>query len=82
MNEGVERELVSKIQNMRKEAGFEVTDRIKVYYVADGRVLSVLKKAAFASDVLAVSVEEGRPQGFEKVQSINGEKVTITLQKV
>ncbi len=82
LNEGVERELVSKIQNMRKEAGFEVTDRIKVYYVADGRVLSVLKKAAFASDVLAVSVEEGRPQGFEKVQSINGEKVTITLQKV
>ena len=79
IEEGIERELVSKIQNMRKEAGFEVTDRIAVYYVAEGKAAKVLKKAAFAGDVLAQSITEGQAEGFTKEQSINGEKVTLTL---
>ena len=82
IDEGIERELVSKIQNMRKEAGFEVTDRINVYYLAEGRAAGVLKAAAFAPDVLAVKVEQGSAAGFTKEQSINGEKVTLTLQKI
>lgn len=77
--EGIERELVSKIQNMRKEAGFEVTDRIEVYYTAQGKVSDVLKKAAFAGDVLANCVCEGDAQGYTKEQNINGEKVVLTL---
>lgn len=79
IDEGIEREIVSKIQNMRKEAGFEVTDRIEVYYVAEGRAKGVLAKGNFAGDVLAGKVEEGTAQGFTKEQSINGEKVTLTL---
>ena len=82
IDEGIERELVSKIQNMRKEAGFEVTDRIKVYYTASGRAAGVLKKGAFAADVLAQSIEEGEGEGFKKEQSINGEKVTLTVAKI
>ena len=81
LKEGCERELVSKIQNMRKEAGFEVTDRIEVYYVAEGRALTVLNEAKFAADVLAEKVANGLPQGFTREQNVNGEKVTLTLVK-
>lgn len=79
--EGIERELVSKVQTLRKEAGFEVTDRIRIFYCAKGRAGEALKKAAFASDVLAVSVEEGSADGYSKEVDINGEKVTLTLVK-
>lgn len=79
--EGIERELVSKIQNMRKEAGYEVTDRIEVYYQAEGRAKDILASATFAGDVLANKVEEGLPAGFTREQSINGEKVVLTLIK-
>ena len=81
IDEGVERELVSRIQNMRKEAGFEVTDRINVYYTASGRARKVLAKGAFATDVLANSVTQGTAAGFTKEQSINGEKVILTVVK-
>ena len=79
--EGIERELVSKVQTLRKEAGFEVTDRIRIFYCAKGRAGEALNKAAFASDVLAVSVEEGSADGYSKEVDINGEKVTLTLVK-
>ncbi|MDE7162676.1 MAG: isoleucine--tRNA ligase [Clostridia bacterium] len=79
IDEGVERELISKIQNMRKEAGFEVTDRIEIYFTAQGRVLKILRAGAFASAVLANKVEEGEHSGFTKELSINGEKATLTL---
>ena len=79
--EGIEREIVSKIQNMRKGAGFEVTDRIEVYYKAEGKAQKVLANGGFAKDVLAEKVCEGAPEGFTKEQNINGEKVTLTLIK-
>ncbi len=79
--EGIERELVSKIQNMRKEAGFEVTDRISVRYKAEGKVKTVLARGAFAKDVLAESIDEGFGDGFTKEQNVNGEKVVLTLIK-
>ncbi len=83
LDEGCERELVSKIQTMRKEAGFEVTDRIAVYYTAEGRAEKMLSKGAFAPDVLAVSVAAGSPDGgFTREQNINGDKVTLTLIKL
>lgn len=81
IDEGVERELVSRIQNMRKEAGFEVTDRIEVYYKAEGRALKVLKEGKFAGDVLAGKISEGTADGFTKEQNINGDAVTLTLVK-
>ena len=81
IDEGVERELVSRIQNMRKEAGFEVTDRIDVYYIAQGRALKVLEKGNFAGDVLAQKIAKGPAEGFTKEQNINGDTVTLTLVK-
>ncbi|MDE6356158.1 MAG: isoleucine--tRNA ligase [Clostridia bacterium] len=94
--EGVERELVSKIQNMRKEAGYEVTDRIEIYYKAEGRSLTVLKRASFAPDVLAEKVAAGipatapalggfgvivLPNAFTRDLSVNGDNVRLTILK-
>ena len=79
--EGIEREIVSKIQNMRKDAGFEVTDRIEVYYKAEGKACKVLANGGFAKDVLADKIAEGTAEGYTKEQNINGEKVTLTLIK-
>ncbi len=77
--EGIEREIVSKIQNMRKDAGFEVTDRIEVYFKAEGKAQKVLSKGEFAKDVLAEKVCEGEADGYSKEQNVNGEKVILTL---
>lgn len=82
IDEGVERELVSKIQNMRKEAGFEVTDRIAIYFKAEGRVLKILRAGGFAQSVLAERVEEGAHEGFVKDLVINNEKATLTLVRM
>ncbi|MBQ7368501.1 MAG: isoleucine--tRNA ligase [Clostridia bacterium] len=80
--EGIERELVSKIQSMRKEAGFEITDRIYIYYnVGAGKTQAALAKGAFAGGVLALGVCEGTADGYSKEVEINGEKVLITLVK-
>jgi len=81
--EGIERELVSKIQTMRKEAGFEVTDRIVVSFVAEGNCNKVLTgKNSIASDVLAEKLISGVTDGFIKDWDINGEKVTLAVKKV
>ena len=79
LDEGCERELVSKVQTMRKEAGFEVTDRISVFYAAEGRAKRMLEKGDFAADVLAESVQEGTAEGFTRSLDVNGDKVTLTL---
>ena len=80
--EGMERELVSKIQTMRKEAGFEITDRIYIYYnVEDGKAKGALENGSFKEDVLALSVCEGTADGYSKEVDVNGEKVSITLVK-
>ncbi len=83
IKEGYEREIVSKIQTLRKEAGFDVTDRIKVYYKATGKAKEVLDEGKFAPDVLAVCVKEanGTESGFTKEADVNGEKVAFTLEK-
>ena len=78
---GIEREIVSKVQTMRKEADFQITDRIVIYYQANGKAQEVLRMGAFKVDVLAVEVHEGTAEGYEKTVDINGEKVTLTLVK-
>ena len=81
--EGIERELVSKVQAMRKEADFQITDRVRVYYIAEGKSADVLAAGNFAADVLAVSVEKGAAEDADicKEVDINGEKVTLALKK-
>ena len=82
--EGVERELVSKVQAMRKEADFRITDRIAIYYIAEGKVKETLAMAAFKEDVLAVSVTEGScaDADITKEVDVNGEKVVISLVRM
>ena len=81
--EGIEREIVSKIQTLRKEADFEITDRIIVYYTcADGKVKDAFKKGDIADDVLALSLIEGQVEDKAvREVDINGEKVVLSLKK-
>ena len=81
--EGVERELISKIQSMRKEAGFEVTDRITVNYVTDDAgVRNALEKGKdLKTVVLADSIAEGDADGFRKDLDINGAACTVVVNK-
>ena len=83
IDEGFVRELVSKIQVMRKEAGFEVTDRIALTYSCSGRAQDVLARFGddIAHDVLAVSVTAGEPVGYVKEWDVNGEKVKLGVEK-
>ena len=79
--EGAEREIVSKIQTMRKEAGFEVTDHIEVGYRAEGVALKVLEKGGFAKDVLCDKLS-AVIDGYAKELDINGDKVTLSVKRV
>ena len=82
--EGVKRELISKIQTMRKEAGFEVTDRITVNYLtADQGVEKALTDGEeISSVVLADSIAQGEVEGFKKELDINGATCTLIINKV
>ncbi len=81
--EGIERELISKIQSMRKEAGFEVVDRIIVNYVAkEENVINALTNGKDIKNVvLADAIVEGDAEGFKKQLDINGAECTIILNK-
>lgn len=81
--EGERRELVSKIQSMRKEAGFEVTDRIKIYYQTESKALeSALNSAELKSVVLADEAVKGESDGYTKEIDVGSEKCTVTVIKV
>ena len=79
--EGAEREIVSKIQTMRKEAGFEVTDHIVVGYKAEGVALEVFRKGDFKKDVLCDKLTDVI-DGYAKELNINGDKVTVSVRKI
>jgi isoleucyl-tRNA synthetase len=83
LEEGFVRELVSKIQTMRKEAGFEVMDHIAIGYTADAKVTGIFEKYADAiqKEVLGVSVTNGKLTGYEKDWNINGEAVKLSVEK-
>ena len=67
---------------MRKEAGFDVVDRIKVYYTSDDAgVLEALKSDALKSVVLADAVIEGAGDGYAKELDVNGIKCTVSVVK-
>ena len=79
--EGAEREIVSKIQTMRKEAGFEVVDHISVAYKAEGVAKSVFEKGTYNADVLC-DADGNDFDGYTKEWDINGDKVTISIKKI
>ena len=82
VEEGFVRELISKIQTMRKENGFEVQDRITVGMKDNEKLEKIVRKnEAFLKDItLANEVTYNAVQGFEKAWNINGEKVTLSVQ--
>lgn len=84
IEEGFVRELISKIQTMRKEAGFNVTDHISVTVNGSEKVVDIAlsKKADIACDTLADGIAVAEPKGYTKEWDINGEKVTIGVEKV
>ena len=83
IEEGFVRELISKIQTMRKEAGFEVMDHIAVSYIADEKVTGIFAKYGeeIKSEVLADAISSGNLKGYEKEWSINGESVQLAVEK-
>ena len=83
IEEGFVREIISKIQTMRKEAGFEVMDKINVY-VKDNKVIEDIMKAhaeEIQSEVLAEEILPDTTQGYEKEWNINSQKVTLAVEK-
>ena len=83
LEEGFVREIISKVQTMRKEAGFEVMDKIALTYDANQKVTDIFTANAdqISSDVLAVSIEKGNLRGFRKEWKINGELVELGVEK-
>ena len=83
LEEGFVREIISKIQTMRKEAGFEVMDRIAVSYQGNEKIAGIFKKnaAIIKAEVLADEILEEQTVGYVKEWSINGEQVTLGVEK-
>ena len=83
IEEGFVRELVSKIQTMRKEAGFEVMDHIAVSYTAGQKITDIFGRhgEAISSEVLADAITSGTLNGYRKDWRINGEEVTLAVEK-
>ncbi|MDR0841212.1 MAG: isoleucine--tRNA ligase [Christensenellaceae bacterium] len=83
IDEGFVRELVSKVQTMRKEAGFEVTDYIALRYDGSARIADIFARfgGAIAADTLADAIAAGNTNGFVKEWDINGEAVTLSVEK-
>ena len=84
IEEGFVREIVSKIQTMRKEAGFEVMDHIAVYEQDSEKIEEILKKneETVRREVMADRIEYGKTAGYVKEWNINGEKVTLGVEKL
>jgi isoleucyl-tRNA synthetase len=78
IEEGNVRELISKIQNLRKESGFEVQNHIEIYYSDNDTVAGIIErnKSQIADETLADKIEAGKG---ENELDINGEKVLVKL---
>ena len=83
LEEGFVREIISKVQTMRKEAGFEVTDKIQITYTGSGKAENIFAANAdtVGSETLATAVSKDEPKGYVKEWNINGEKVTIGVER-
>jgi isoleucyl-tRNA synthetase len=83
LTEGFVRETISKIQTMRKEAGFEVVDHIGLSYAGSSRAASIIEqnRSEIMSSVLADTLQQGDTTGYVKEWDINGETVTLGVKK-
>ena len=83
IEEGFVREIISKIQTMRKEADFEVMDRIAVTYESEDKLAEIFEAngETIRHEVLADLISRTEPAGFTKSWNINGEKVILGVEK-
>ena len=83
IEEGFVRELISKIQTMRKDAGFEVMDTIKIYVSGNAKIEAIFASNAdtIKHDVLATEINAAAGGSYTKDWDINGEKVTLGVEK-
>jgi len=84
IEEGYVYEIISKIQTMRKDADFEVTDHIRVYIDSNEAISEVVRKnrETIADKVLADEMHTGRMNGIAKEWNVNGEDVMIGIEKI
>ena len=84
IEEGFVREIISKLQTMRKEADFNITDRINVTMQGSEHVAEVAARNfdEIAGEVLAITIESAEPTGFVRNWNVNGEDVTFGVQVV
>ncbi|MBU5428898.1 isoleucine--tRNA ligase [Kineothrix sp. MSJ-39] len=83
IEEGFAAEIISKIQTMRKDSGFEVMDHIKVGITGNDKLAAIVTKneKAIADKVLADSIDKDAVYANSKEWSVNGEKVTLSVEK-
>ena len=84
IQEGFVREIVSKLQSMRKDAGFNVTDHIEVYQQGSEKVAQVLKsfESSILHDVLGEACHYGELDGYTAQWDVNGEETSFGVKKV
>ncbi len=84
IEEGYVREIISKVQTMRKEADFEVMDKINIYIAENDKIMSIMEenKDKIMSEVLANDVIFGIIDGHNKQWNINGEDVSLGVKKI
>ena len=84
IEEGFVREIISKVQTMRKEAGFEVMDKIRLAFWNNEKIAGIAEtnKEEIMSEVLATEVVLDKADGFEKEWNINGENVIMSVKKM
>ena len=84
IEEGNVREIISKIQTMRKDSGFEVMDNIRIAFTGNEVIAAIAERNAdeIKDETLGVELSLGKTLTHAKEWSINGEKVTISVEKV
>ena len=83
LEEGFVREIISKVQTMRKEAGFEVMDKIEITYEGTEKAEKIFADNAdtIGEETLALKVAKTSPAGYVKEWKINGENVTLGVER-
>jgi isoleucyl-tRNA synthetase len=86
-NEGLARELVHKIQNLRKTAGFDVVDRIEMYYETTPKLNTAIKTYSdyITQEVLAIkmdSLAQAKDTDIQKTLNVNKESITVNLKRI
>jgi isoleucyl-tRNA synthetase len=86
VQEGLAREIVHRIQNLRKDAGFEIADRIKTYYAGDTTVRDVMKRfdAYVRQETLTVALSDDAPEHgvHSETANIDGHEITLSVVRV